>query len=43
MRYSGEGIDLLQLVVETVTKQPLEKLIQEQVFQPFGMTRSSMI
>lgn len=41
--YSGEGIDLLQLVVETITKQPLEKLMQEHVFQPFGMTRSSMI
>jgi CubicO group peptidase (beta-lactamase class C family) len=41
--YSGEGIDLLQLVVETITKQPLEKLMQEYVFQPFGMTRSSMI
>jgi CubicO group peptidase (beta-lactamase class C family) len=41
--YSGEGIDLLQLVVETITKQPLEQLMQEYVFQPFGMTRSSMI
>jgi CubicO group peptidase (beta-lactamase class C family) len=41
--YSGEGIDLLQLVVEAVTDQPLEKLMQKQIFQPFGMTRSSMI
>lgn len=41
--YSGEGIDLLQLVVETVTKQPLEKLMQEYVFGPFGMTRTAMI
>jgi CubicO group peptidase (beta-lactamase class C family) len=41
--YSGEGIDLLQLVVEAVTKQPLEKLMQEQVFQPLRMTRSSLI
>ena len=41
--YSGEGIDLLQLVLETITKQPLEKLMQEYVFQPFGMTRSSMV
>ncbi len=41
--YSGEGIDLLQLVVETITNQPLENLMQEHVFRPFSMTRSSMI
>jgi CubicO group peptidase (beta-lactamase class C family) len=41
--YSGEGIDLLQLVVETITKKPLEDLMQQHVFQPFGMTRTSMI
>ena len=41
--YSGEGIDLLQLVVETVTKKPLEELMQQHVFQPFGMTRTSML
>jgi CubicO group peptidase (beta-lactamase class C family) len=41
--YSGEGIDLLQLVVETITKRPLEELMQERVFGPFGMTRSSMV
>lgn len=41
--YSGEGIDLLQLVVETVTKKPLEDLMEEHIFRPFGMTRTSMI
>ncbi len=41
--YSGEGIDLLQLVIEAITKQPLEELMQEHLFQPFGMTRTSMI
>ena len=41
--YSGEGIDLLLLVVETITKKPLDQLMQERVFQPLGMTRSSMI
>jgi CubicO group peptidase (beta-lactamase class C family) len=41
--YSGEGIDLLQLVVETVTKRPLEELMQERVFRPFGMTRTSLV
>lgn len=41
--YSGEGIDLLQLVVESITKQPLETLMQERVFGPLGMTRTSMV
>jgi CubicO group peptidase (beta-lactamase class C family) len=41
--YSGEGIDLLQLVVENITKKPLEELMQQFVFQPLGMTRTSMI
>lgn len=41
--YSGEGIEMLQLVVETVTGKPLEELMRERVFQPFGMTRSSMV
>lgn len=41
--YSGEGIDLLQLVVETITKKSLDELMQERVFQPLGMTRTSMI
>jgi CubicO group peptidase (beta-lactamase class C family) len=41
--YSGEGIDLLQLVVETITKTPLEELMQKRVFQPLGMTRTSII
>jgi CubicO group peptidase (beta-lactamase class C family) len=41
--YSGEGIVLLQLVVEAITKKPLEELMQERVFKPFGMTRTSMV
>jgi CubicO group peptidase (beta-lactamase class C family) len=41
--YSGEGINLLQFVVETITGKPLEQLMQELVFQPLGMTRTSMI
>lgn len=41
--YSGEGIDLLQLIVETVTHRPLDDLMQEKVFRPFGMTRTSMV
>jgi len=41
--YSGEGILLLQLVVETVTRKPLEELMQQHVFRPLGMTRTSMV
>jgi CubicO group peptidase (beta-lactamase class C family) len=41
--YSGEGIDLLQLVVEAITKQPLEELMREHVLGPLDMTRTSMI
>jgi CubicO group peptidase (beta-lactamase class C family) len=41
--YSGEGIALLQLVVETITKKPLEETMQQRVFQPLGMTRTSMV
>jgi CubicO group peptidase (beta-lactamase class C family) len=41
--YSGEGIQLLQLVVEAITKRSLAELMQQYVFQPFGMTRTSMV
>jgi CubicO group peptidase (beta-lactamase class C family) len=41
--YSGEGIALLQMVVEEVTGEDLEALAQEWVFQPLGMTRSSYV
>lgn len=41
--YSGEGINLLQFVVETITGKPLEQLMQGLIFQPLEMTRTSMI
>jgi len=41
--YSGEGIDLLQMVVENITKTSLEDLMEQRIFQPFGMTRTSMV
>jgi CubicO group peptidase (beta-lactamase class C family) len=41
--YSGEGIALLQMIVEVITGKDLEALAQEKIFQPFGMTRSSYI
>jgi len=41
--YSGEGMQLLQLVVETISKAPLTDLMQKRVFQPLGMSRTSMV
>lgn len=41
--YSGEGIALLQLEVESTTHKPLNELMRDRVFQPLGMTRTSMI
>ena len=41
--YSGEGIQLLQLVIETITGRPLQQLMHEPVFQPLNMTRTSMV
>lgn len=41
--YSGEGIDLLQLVVEMIAKKPMDELMQERIFTPLGMARSSYV
>jgi len=41
--YSGQGLLLLQMVVEAITKQPLKALMHARVFQPLGMTRTSMV
>jgi CubicO group peptidase (beta-lactamase class C family) len=41
--YSGEGIALLQMVVEEVTGRGLEELAREKVFDPLGMTRTSYV
>jgi CubicO group peptidase (beta-lactamase class C family) len=41
--YSGEGIALAQMVVETVTGKSVEELMRERIFQPLGMTRTSMV
>jgi len=41
--YSGEGITLLQFVVETMTDRSLAGLMRERIFVPFGMSRTSMI
>ena len=41
--YSGEGIALAQMVVETVTKKSVSDLMKEYVFEPVRMTRTSMV
>jgi CubicO group peptidase (beta-lactamase class C family) len=41
--YSGEGINLAQFVVEKVTGKSATELMQEELYAPFRMTRSSMI
>jgi CubicO group peptidase (beta-lactamase class C family) len=41
--YSGEGIVLLQRVVERVTGTGLEALARARVFDPLGMTRTSYV
>jgi CubicO group peptidase (beta-lactamase class C family) len=40
--YSGEGIKLLQMVVEVITGKKNEELMQEHIFGPLGMQRTSM-
>jgi len=40
-RYSGEGIALLQMVVEEITGHDLETLARPKVFEPLGMIRTS--
>jgi len=41
--YSGEGIDLAQFVVETVTNQSLTDLMSQKLFGAIGMSRTSMV
>jgi CubicO group peptidase (beta-lactamase class C family) len=41
--YSGEGIGLLQKVVEIVTQKDLETIAREKVFTPFGMSHTSYV
>lgn len=39
--YSGEGYFLLQLLVEYVMKEPIEKVMRNYVFQPLSMNNST--
>lgn len=41
--YSGEGLYLLQFVLEQITEKNLETIAQEKVFQPLGMKGTSYV
>lgn len=41
--YSGEGLYLLQLVIESITGRQLEDLAQEMIFKPLAMRRTSFL
>ena len=41
--YSGEGIYLLQFVIEQITGKGYETIAQEKVFKPLGMSNSSQV
>jgi CubicO group peptidase (beta-lactamase class C family) len=41
--YSGEGLVLLQLVIEKISGKNLEELAQEKVFKPLNMYRTSYL
>jgi CubicO group peptidase (beta-lactamase class C family) len=41
--YSGEGIALAQLVVESVTGKSITDLMRQHIFRPLKMTRTSMV
>ena len=41
--YSGEGLYLLQFVIEQITGKDYETISQERVFKPFGMPNTSHV
>ena len=41
--YSGDGINLVQFVIEQKKQQPLDQLMQDALFTPLGMTRTGLI
>lgn len=41
--YSGEGLSLLQFVLEQLTGKGLEEMAQERIFKPLGMSKTSYI
>jgi CubicO group peptidase (beta-lactamase class C family) len=42
-RYSGEGINLVQFVIEQQMHRPLDQLMQDALFTPLGMKRTGLV
>lgn len=40
--YSGEGTNYLARVVETITGKPIDQVVREEIFEPFGMRQSHL-
>jgi CubicO group peptidase (beta-lactamase class C family) len=41
--YSGEGINLVQFVIEQKKQKPLDQLMEAAIFKPLGMNRTGLI
>ncbi len=41
-QYSGEGINLVQYIIEQQKQKPLDELMQAAIFGPLGMARTSL-
>jgi CubicO group peptidase (beta-lactamase class C family) len=41
--YSGEGINLLQFVIEAITGKSVGDQLRERIFKPFDMTHTNMV
>lgn len=41
--YSGDGLNIVQFVIEQKLGRPLDQLMQEALFTPLGMTRTGMV
>jgi CubicO group peptidase (beta-lactamase class C family) len=41
--YSGEGIGLLQMLIEELTDKGIEELARERIFEPLGMDRTGYV
>ena len=41
--YSGEGMNIVQFVIEQQKKRPLNELMQDAIFAPLGMKQTGMI
>jgi len=40
--YSGEGINMAQFVIESITKKDVGEMMRDRIFKPLGMTHTGM-